>query len=254
MKPQPLPSLSIIICTLNEEHYLPMLLDSLQHQSMQDFELIIADAGSEDQTTAIAARYESFFKDRFTCLTPGRIGLSKQRNVATQEAKAEIFLFLDADVVLPTDFLAKSLAEFSEKKCAMAGTKIYAAEKKRSYKIVYFLYSLIYLPVVRIFNPILHGCSLFCTRTLFQQIGGFTPDITFEDFKFAKDGSKITSNHLLKSTFVYTSARRYYHFKWRDYGELILSGIVSIFKAGFDGKWMKNFHANYGRHDKPRYE
>jgi hypothetical protein len=53
---------------------------------------------------------------------------------------------------------------------------------------------------------------------------------------------------------VRTSARRYYNATPREFGELMLSGIYSIFKAGMDGKsFMKKFHENYGKHTEPKY-
>ena len=52
--------ISIIIPTLNEEKYLPLLLASIKEQSFdaaqdKDYEIIIADAGSKDKTLKIAS-------------------------------------------------------------------------------------------------------------------------------------------------------------------------------------------------------
>ena len=49
--------LSIIIPTLNEEKYLPKLLDSIVKQSYKDYEIIIADNNSKDKTRSIARSY-----------------------------------------------------------------------------------------------------------------------------------------------------------------------------------------------------
>ena len=46
--------LSIVIPTLNEEEFLPTLLSCLKHQTFKDFEVIVADAGSKDNTVEIA--------------------------------------------------------------------------------------------------------------------------------------------------------------------------------------------------------
>ena len=50
--------LSIIICTLNEEKYLPKLLDSIASQQGVLYEIIIADSGSDDDTEGVANRYK----------------------------------------------------------------------------------------------------------------------------------------------------------------------------------------------------
>ena len=48
------PRISVIIPTLNEEKYLPILLHSLKQQTFRDFEVIVADAGSTDKTKEVA--------------------------------------------------------------------------------------------------------------------------------------------------------------------------------------------------------
>jgi hypothetical protein len=86
------------------------------------------------------------------------------------------------------------------------------------------------------------------------KIGGFQPDVTFEDFRYSKMAARYFRPVLLKNVYVRTSARRYYNATPREFGELMLSGIYSIFKAGMDGKsFMKKFHENYGKHTEPKY-
>ena len=46
--------LSIIIPTLNEEKYLPRLLESIKNQNFSDYEIIVSDGGSSDSTKQIA--------------------------------------------------------------------------------------------------------------------------------------------------------------------------------------------------------
>lgn len=53
--------LSIIIPTLNEEKYLPRLLDSIYKQDFKNYEIIVSDAGSSDKTFEVAKRYGTKF-------------------------------------------------------------------------------------------------------------------------------------------------------------------------------------------------
>jgi len=46
--------LSIIIPALNEENYLPRLLDCFKKQNFKDYEIIVADADSKDKTREVA--------------------------------------------------------------------------------------------------------------------------------------------------------------------------------------------------------
>lgn len=78
--------LSIIIPTLNEEKYLPLLLEAIRKQDFDgDLETIIADAGSEDQTLEIAKT--------FGCrVAPGGLP-AKGRNEGAKIAQGDTFLF-----------------------------------------------------------------------------------------------------------------------------------------------------------------
>src|SRR4030042_5447498 len=105
--------LSIIIPTLNEEKYLPLLLKSIKEQNFsQDYELIVADAGSKDRTIEIAKS--------FGCKVI-RGGLPAfGRNAGVRAAKGDLFLFLYSDILLSAKFLENSLLEFKKRKLAVA--------------------------------------------------------------------------------------------------------------------------------------
>ena len=98
--------LSIIIPALNEEKYLPILLSQIKKQNFSGgkYEIIVADAGSKDKTVEIAKSYGCK-------VVPGGLP-PKARNEGAKKARGELFLFLDADVVLPENSLEKFLKEF----------------------------------------------------------------------------------------------------------------------------------------------
>ena len=246
--------LSIIICTLNEEHYLPKLLDTLAIQTGPAFEVIIMDASSNDDTIRVVKQYQATSSYPIRFFQVGRAGLSTQRNKGVEHALYKQLLFMDADVLLPPDFIKNGLKEIEQKNIQIAGTKIYAAETNPIFRLLYWAYSTFYLPIVRLTNPIIHGCSIFATKEIHTKIGGFKKDVTFEDFRYAADAAAFYRPRLLKKVWVKTSARRYYKFNLPEFLELFYSGIYSIFKAGIDGKKnMRRFHENYGKHQKPKY-
>src|SRR5271165_4985787 len=96
--------LSIVIPTFNEEDCLPLLLESIRTQSFSDYEIIIADNNSTDDTLLIARQYGA------TITTGGLPGAG--RNAGASFATGELILFLDADVILPADFLKDIVNEF----------------------------------------------------------------------------------------------------------------------------------------------
>lgn len=92
------PTFSVIIPTLNEEKFLPKLLDSLITQTNKDFEVIVVDGPSRDKTRHIVKSY--LRKLRLTLVESKIANLSLQRNLGARRASGKWLLFLDSDDVL----------------------------------------------------------------------------------------------------------------------------------------------------------
>lgn len=98
------PFFSIIIPTLNEAKYLPHLLNDLSSQTFKDFEVIIVDGNSDDQTIAKAKAFKAKLPT-LSILTSPKRHVCTQRNLGAKSAKADILIFSDADNRLPPYFL-----------------------------------------------------------------------------------------------------------------------------------------------------
>ncbi|MFH2085448.1 MAG: glycosyltransferase [bacterium] len=98
------PFFSIIIPTLNEEKYLPLLLDDLSHQTFRDFEVIVVDGHSSDQTVFQTKTFISKLPSLKIINSPKR-HVCVQRNLGASHARADILIFSDADNRLPSYFL-----------------------------------------------------------------------------------------------------------------------------------------------------
>ena len=107
--------LSIIIPALNEARNLEKLLRSIKIQNFQ-CEIIVADAGSNDNTVSIAKKYGSI-------IVKGGMPAAG-RNAGAKKASAERLLFLDADTELPSGFLDYSLNYMKNKKIEVAGVYV----------------------------------------------------------------------------------------------------------------------------------
>ncbi|HBY56350.1 MAG TPA: hypothetical protein DEG96_00555 [Candidatus Atribacteria bacterium] len=194
--------ISIIIPTLNEEDYLPKLLDSLRKQNLkEDYEAIIADAGSTDKTIEIA-------KQKYGCrVVPGGLP-AKGRNEGAKVAQGNLLLFLDADLILPEGFLDTLLKEFKEKNLDIASTDLEFLSNKKIYKIAAFLCNIYYRFTQRIL-PHISQCILV-KKDIHNKIGGFDEKIKLcEDFDYVKKMGKITKfGHISKIKF-YSSVRRF---------------------------------------------
>ena len=101
---------SIVVITLNEEKRIGRLMEELSVQTHQEFEVIVVDSNSEDNTREVAQAYESALPE-LTVHHMEERGVSLGRNTGASLAKHSRILFLDADVSLPRNFLAKALYE-----------------------------------------------------------------------------------------------------------------------------------------------
>lgn len=87
---------SIIMCAYNVEKYIKASIESVKNQTYKNYELIIVNDGSKDNTLKILKEYNNI---RIINNTKN-IGLGASRNKAVQRAKGEYILYLDADDTL----------------------------------------------------------------------------------------------------------------------------------------------------------
>lgn len=105
-----MPRVSIIIPAYNYAHFLPQAIDSALRQSFSDYEVIVVDDGSTDDTPAVAARYAG----RIRYHPQANRGLSGARNAGAQMSVGELLAFLDADDTWDKDKLARQVAVFDQ--------------------------------------------------------------------------------------------------------------------------------------------
>ena len=94
------PCFSIIVPTLNAEATLGTCLDSLAAQTCTDFEVVVVDGGSADQTLAIAARFAPALGQRLAVHGGKDAGVYDAMNRGVGLAAGEWLLFLGADDTL----------------------------------------------------------------------------------------------------------------------------------------------------------
>lgn len=88
---------SLIIPVYNMEKYLERCLDSVVEQSFSDFEVIIVNDGSTDNSQHIINRYERKYPKKIKSFTKKNGGLSDARNYGIHKAKCDYIMFLDSD-------------------------------------------------------------------------------------------------------------------------------------------------------------
>lgn len=114
------PRVSVLIPCYNAGSYLAAALDSVFAQTYQDFEIIVVDDGSVDDSAAVAARYPQvqYFYNAHK-------GISVTRNFAISKAQGELIAFLDADDLWTPEKLEMQVAYLdSHPECQLVFTAV----------------------------------------------------------------------------------------------------------------------------------
>lgn len=107
------PKVSIIVPVYNVENYLNYCVDSLLRQTFNDFEILLIDDGSKDNSGKLCDEIKE--KDtRISVYHKQNGGLSDARNFGIVHAKGDFLLFIDSDDALHPDF-CKVLIELQQK-------------------------------------------------------------------------------------------------------------------------------------------
>jgi len=96
--------LSIIIPNYNNGKYLEECFDSIYSQDLMEFEIIVIDDGSTDDSKSIIENYMKK-KDNMTLICQPNMNASVARNKGIELAKGEYIFFLDSDDIILPDSL-----------------------------------------------------------------------------------------------------------------------------------------------------
>jgi len=170
------PKISVVIPTYNEAKYLHICLDSLKNQTFKDFELIVADGGSTDETKEIALKYGA----KFISVTNSNV--VRAREAGLKKARGDIYTGCDADTHYPPTHLETIVREFqkNEKVVAVTGKAVMVNGPSWGisyWNIIYFIIEWVY----RLTGFVLYApaYNLSYKREIFLSLGGYD---TFLDF------------------------------------------------------------------------
>lgn len=213
---------SVIIPTYNEAENLPNLLDCLKRQTFRDFEIIVADNKSTDETCAIAEKYGAKVVEG---------GLPAEgRNNGARHAQGEILVFLDADALCGDDFLEKNIRSFVARMGEFAMPRIKTSSGDFRDKIIFGFHDFWLLATKKI-KPFTMGFSIFIRRDIFEKINGFDEKMNLgEDadlgFRLKKAGFRFV---VLPSPILVSARRFIKHGRVRHSAKMIYCGVMQIF-------------------------
>jgi rSAM/selenodomain-associated transferase 2 len=188
-----MPKYSIIIPTLNEQEFLPRLLDSIKEFD-EDFEVIIADGGSEDDTINIAGKYG-------VRLCSSKKGKGFQLIKGVECSSGDILIFLHADTFLPKNAFELIKEYISNRGCKISTFKMKFDDDGMLFKV--YTWFTKFDSVFTTFGD----QGIVITKSFYEEIGGFPEFPILEDVELLKNARKKTQIIKLPA-YVITSARR----------------------------------------------
>ena len=195
--------ISIIIPTYNEEEYLPKLLESIKSQDFTDYEIIVADAQSDDNTRNIAKEYGCVVVEGGL---PG-----PGRNRGAEVAQGEILLFLDSDLELTENYLSNVIEEFESEDLGIAITQMTPLSEKKRDKYLHDLANWFMIAVENI-KPHGAGCyGIISKKELHDEVDGFDENLSFgEDTDYIERVAEISESEfkVLRNARIGVSTRR----------------------------------------------
>jgi glycosyltransferase involved in cell wall biosynthesis len=215
--------LSIVIPTLNEEKYLPHLLESLEEQTYRDFEIVVADAHSQDATRHIATGHAC------RIVVGGRI--ARGRNAGARRAHGEYLLFLDADVTLGPSFLEELLSQLINKKLDVASGFI-TPDSKKIFDQVMVTTSNVWHFAIQHLYPHASGFYIVARKSLHDEIGGFDEELFLtEDHDYVMRAARHGKFQYLWQPRVTFSVRRFdKEGRWRLIGKFLVLEVHMLFR------------------------
>jgi len=207
--------LSVVIPTRNRAVLLAAALESLQTQrlSPSEFEVLVVDNGSEDDTKGIVTSFQSRMKNLRYFFEPAP-GLHVGRHRGMKEARGEVIVYADDDIVATPSWLEAIADCFRSPAVAMVGgnnlprfegappnwlQKLWAKPVFGGRAIPYL--SILELPPGRrsVSPFLIWGCNFSVRKRVLVDAGGFHPDSMPEDWiRFRGDGETHVSFYVYR--------------------------------------------------------
>jgi glycosyltransferase involved in cell wall biosynthesis len=175
-----MPCFSIVIPVYNKERFVSKTIESVLSQTFTDYEIIIVNDGSTDQSEA---KISTFKDNRIRYYSKKNEGVALARNFGIEKATADYICFLDADDYWYPTFLEtmqRYSSELPEQKVFAAAIEI--ETKNKSIPAHYSIESTSDFEIVNFFNASQKECVLWTSsvcihKSVFEKVGDFDTKI-----------------------------------------------------------------------------
>ncbi|MFH0979389.1 MAG: glycosyltransferase [Candidatus Roizmanbacteria bacterium] len=202
------PFFSIVIPTLNEEKFLPKLLNDLTKQKKKDFEVIVADSFSVDKTKDCIKSYKEDLKLNF--VQTRQKNVAAQRNYGAKKAVGSYLVFLDADARISPSFFKKVKKIIVRDKGLLFLPYFLPDKEYQQYKPLFDLANIMVELSQNLSKRFSLGGSIIIERSFFNVIGGFDDGLFIaEDHELVQRVSQWGVNSkFIKEARTFFSLRR----------------------------------------------
>lgn len=166
---------SVIIPTLNEELFLPNLLQDFKKQKIKGFEIIVVDAKSKDKTCKIVKSFKQSLNLKL--YLSSKKNVSYQKNLGAKNAKGKYLLFIDADSRINSTFIKLLRDNISSKKELVYLPSIVPEEKTPQFKLAYRLVNYLVKISQNTNKPLSAGGCMVLERKFFYKLKGFNEKV-----------------------------------------------------------------------------
>lgn len=197
--------ISIIVPVLNEASVIQQCLEKLWKLE-NDFEVIVADGGSKDETVEIAKKFKLGNIHRLVILENIQAGRAHQMNAGADASQGEVLLFLHADCELERGAL-KVISDRLQDEQIIGG----GFYKKYSKENLFLMIYRVAMNLIRTkwLKNLVGTNAIFIRRERFFQLGKY-PEVTLLEDVILSDRLKRAGKLVFLKPHVISSSRRYY--------------------------------------------
>lgn len=161
---------SIVIIAKNESNFIKKCLNSVLSQTFKDFELIIIDDKSTDNTKEIILSFDDK-RINLIDINEEKTGYGNLRNYALQETSGKYIFFTDADCVPHYNWIKEALVQFKKKGCVGVEGKTFYESEGAITVSDYFTY--------RVKPEGYMTCNVAYLRDYLKKLGGFDSNFKY---------------------------------------------------------------------------
>ena len=185
------PLVSIIMSVYNEENRVVKCVNSILNQDYKNFEFLIADDCSEDNTFEVLNELSNVDSRIKIFKNKSNLGLTKNLNILINKSSGEFIARQDADDTSKPDRIRKQIDMFQSLDLDVVGSR---ALVKQTGKTIPSLSYYLPLKISMLYkNPFIHGTLVFRKRIL-EKVNYYNEDFYYaQDYKIMSDVLKLTN-------------------------------------------------------------